>query len=254
MQYEKWHAIGNTYLVVEQPEAGTIDAERVRRLCAPETGPGADGVLEVTGHDATSAEVAVWNPDGSRAETSGNGTRIAARWLAGRTGAGAVTIVSGDRAVVATMLGDLLTETDMGDVLVGEDEALDIGEPITFVPVSVGNPHAVVRLDGATRDDLLRIGPLVERHPRFPERTNVQLVEPIDDHDLRVLVWERGAGETRSSGSSSVAAAAVAIERGWCESPVTVHLPGGALSVSMTGGRAHLIGPAVRLATSETDL
>lgn len=254
MRYEKWHALGNTYLVVEQPDAGRLDPARIRRLCAPETGPGSDGVLEVVRHDATSADVVVWNPDGSVAETSGNGTRIAARWLAGRTGAGHVTVRSAGRAVTATMLGDLLAETEMGEVTVGDEETLDAGEPVTFSPVSVGNPHAVIRRDGATRDDLLRLGPAVESHPRFPERTNVQLVEPLGAHDLRVLVWERGAGETQSSGSSSVASAAVAVLRGWCESPVTVHLPGGALSVAIDGARARLTGPAVRLDGSDTDL
>ena len=111
-----------------------------------------------------------------------------------------------------------------------------------------------MRLDGATRDDLLRARAALETHPRFPQRTNVQLVEPLGPHELRVLVWERGAGETLSSGSSSVAAAAVAVARGWCESPVTAHLPGGALSVALAGSRATLIGPAVELATGETDI
>ena len=254
MRYEKWHALGNTYLVVEQPGAGVLDPARVRRLCAAETGPGSDGVLEVLRHDAASADVVVWNPDGSVAETSGNGTRIAARWLAGRTGADHVTIRSAGRAVTATMLGEVLAETDMGEVIVGDEETIDVGEPVRFSPVSVGNPHAVIRHDGAARDDLLRIGPAVETHARFPERTNVQLVAPLGAHDLRVLVWERGAGETQSSGSSSVASAAVAVLRGWCESPVTVHLPGGALSVSIADGRARLTGPAVHLDTSDTDL
>jgi diaminopimelate epimerase len=123
-----------------------------------------------------------------------------------------------------------------------------------MTPVSLGNPHAVVRYDDATRDDLVRLGPLIERHPRFPDRTNVQLVEPLGPHDLRVLVWERGAGETQSSGSSSVAAAAVAVAHGWCASPVTAHLPGGALSVSLEGSRATLVGPAVELTSGETDI
>jgi diaminopimelate epimerase len=254
MLVEKWHALGNTYLVVEQPDAGALDAARVTRLCSPETGLGSDGVLEVVRHDAGSAQVVIWNPDGSLAETSGNGTRIAARWLSGRTGAQEVEVTSAGRTVPARMLGGVLAETDMGTVDIGADETLDVGEPLVVTPVSVGNPHAVVRLDGATREDLLRLGPRLERHPRFPDRTNVQLVEPRGTHELQVLVWERGAGETQSSGSSAVASAAVAIARGWCESPVTVHLPGGALSVSISGGRARLVGPAVRLLATQTPL
>jgi diaminopimelate epimerase len=254
MRYEKWDALGNPYLVVEQPDAGPLDERRVRGLCSAATGPGSDGVLEVLATDVASAEVVVWNPDGSVAETSGNGTRIAARWLAARTGAGEVTVTSSGREVAVRMLGEILAETDMGDVAVGAPEQIDVGEEVSFVPVSVGNPHAVIRRDGASEDDLLRLGPRVERHERFPERTNVQLVQPLGEHDLRVLVWERGAGATRSSGSSSVAAAAAAVARGWCSSPVTVHLPGGSLTVTLSEGRAGLVGPAVRVASAETDL
>jgi diaminopimelate epimerase len=254
MRFSKWHALGNAYLVVEQPDAGRLDAGRVTRLCDPDSGPGSDGVLEVVRQEDASAEIVIWNPDGSIAELSGNGVRIAARWLAQRTGASEVTVTTAGRSVRVRMLGDLLAESDMGEVDVGETETLDVGGPVELTTVSVGNPHAVVRLDDATRDDLLRLGPALETHPRFPDRTNVQLVEPLGEHDLRVLVWERGAGETQSSGSSSVAAAAVAIARGWCRSPVTAHLPGGALSVTVAGRRATLVGPAVELAEGETEL
>jgi diaminopimelate epimerase len=254
MRFSKWHALGNTYLVVEQPDAGTLDVSRVRRLCDAEAGLGSDGVLEVVRHDATAAEIVIWNPDGSIAELSGNGLRIAARWLARRTGANEVVVSTAGRSVRVHMLGDLLAEAEMGDVDVGETETIEAGGPVELTTVSVGNPHAVVRLDGATRDDLLRLGPALETHRRFPDRTNVQIVEPLGEHDLRVLVWERGAGETQSSGSSSVAAAAVAIARGWCSSPVTAHLPGGALSVTVIDGHATLVGPAVELAEGETDI
>ncbi len=254
MRFSKWHALGNAYLVVEQPDAGMLDAARVRLLCDPDRGLATDGVLEIVRHAASSAEIVIWNPDGSVAEMSGNGVRIAARWLARRTESDDVVITSAGRSVPVRMLGDVLAETEMGDVSVGDEEVVAAGEPITLTAVSVGNPHAVVRVDGATRDDLLRLGPLLERHPRFPERTNVQLVEPLGAHDLRVLVWERGAGETQSSGSSSVAAAAVAITRGWCVSPVTAHLPGGALSVTFADGRATLVGPAVELGEGQTDI
>ena len=251
MQFSKWHALGNSYLLLEQPDAGLLTPTRVQRLCSIATGIGSDGVLEVTERDGASAVITIWNPDGSTAEMSGNGVRIAARWLAGETGATEVTIQTAGRHVTARMLNDLETDTDVGEFSVGQQELLD---GIELTTVSVGNPHAVIRLDHPTRDDLLRIGPLLETHTRFPKRTNVQLVRVDGRHDLTVLVWERGAGETSSSGSSSVAAAAVAIARGWCDSPVTVHLPGGTLEVRIAEGCASLTGPAERVASGSTVL
>lgn len=251
MQFSKWHALGNSYLVVEQPDAGNLTPGRVRRLCSLETGIGSDGVLEVTQRDGTHAVVTIWNPDGSTAEMSGNGVRIAARWLAAETGATEVWIETAGRRIDARILDGLETDTDVGEFTVGEPEFVD---GIELTAASVGNPHAVIRLENPTRDDLLRLGPLVENHPRFPERTNVQLVRVDGRHDLTVLVWERGAGETSASGSSSVAAAAVAVERGWCDSPVTVHLPGGDLQVRIADGQASVTGPAERIARGTTSL
>jgi diaminopimelate epimerase len=251
MRFSKWHALGNSYLVVEQPDAGPLTPARVRRLCSVETGIGSDGVVEIVVRNASGATVTIWNPDGSTAEMSGNGVRIAARWLSAETGATEVVVATAGRAVAARVLNALDTDTAMGKVIVGEPELV---EGVELTTASVGNPHAVVRLDEPTRDDLLRLGPLLEMHERFPERTNVQLARVDGRHDLTVLVWERGAGETSASGSSSVAAAAVAVARGWCDSPVTVHLPGGDLHVRLEGGEAWLTGPAERVAWGETPL
>ena len=135
---------------------------------------------------------------------------------------------------------------EAGRVEVGETEQLDVeGEQLEFTPVSVGNPHAVIRRDPG---EVRRLGSLIENHRRFPDRTNVQLVRVDGFHDLSVGVWERGAGETLSSGTSSVAAAAAAIANGWCESPVTVHLRGGDLVVELDAdGTARLTGPVQEL-------
>ena len=203
--------------------------------------------------DGNKAEVVIWNPDGSTAELSGNGTRIAARWLARRSGADTVRIQVGPREVVARMRAGLEVETDMGRVEVGEPEVLEIEDAeLEFTPASVGNPHAVVRLD-PDREALLRLGPLIENHERFPDRTNVQLVRVESPHELTVGVWERGAGETLSSGTSAVATAAVAVARGWCETPVTVHLAGGDLVVALAeDGNARLTGAAQEIFVGET--
>jgi diaminopimelate epimerase len=251
VRFSKWHALGNSYLVVEQPDACPLTPPRVRRLCSVETGIGSDGVLEIVSRDGADATVTIWNPDGSTAEMSGNGVRIAARWLAAETGAIEVVVTTAGRQVSAQVLNALDIDMAVGAVTVGEPELVDGVEVTT---ASVGNPHAVVRLDEPTRDDLLRLGPSLETHPRFPDGTNVQLVRVDGRHDLTVLVWERGAGETSASGSSSVAAAAVAVRRGWCDSPVSVHLPGGILYVRLEGGEAWLTGPAERVAWGETSL
>jgi diaminopimelate epimerase len=253
MKLSKWLALGNDYLLVERAElTQPLTPDRVRHLCDYHYGVGSDGLLEIMSTDGARAEVRIWNPDGSTAELSGNGVRIVAAWLARRSGADRVGLLVGSREVEATVGADGNIALDVGQVDVGESETLDLGdERVEFTPVSVGNPHAVVRRE-PERGELLRLGPRIERHSRFPDRTNVQLVRVDGPHDLTVGVWERGAGETLSSGTSSVAAAAASIANGWCESPVHVHLPGGDLVVELdVDGRARLTGPAEEICLVE---
>ena len=252
MRFSKWHALGNTYLLVERSDlVEAFSPDDARRLCDPYRGVGADGVLEIAGVRGAEADVVIWNPDGSTAELSGNGARIAAVWLARRSGVAFPRIRLGERIVPARVDGDEV-EVDLGEATVGRPEVIEVdGARIEFTPVSIGNPHAVIRRE-PSRDELARIGPLVERHERFPDRTNVQLVRADGPGDLTVVVWERGAGETMSSGSSAAAAAAAAITHGWCESPVRVHLPGGTLAVDIREGRAILSGPVAEIFRGET--
>jgi diaminopimelate epimerase len=253
VRFSKWHALGNDYLLLERAEVGfPLEPGLAGRLCDVHTGIGADGLLEVVSVDGAFAEVVIWNPDGSTAELSGNGTRIAARWLARRSGTREVRVGVGPREVVARMREGLLVETDMGGVEVLPAETLDVdGEAVELTPVSVGNPHAIVRREPA-RDELLRLGPPIERHPRFPGRTNVQLVRVDGRHEVTAAVWERGVGETLASGTSACAVAAAAVARGWCESPVTVHMPGGDLEVEIDEAlRAVVTGPAQEICSGE---
>jgi diaminopimelate epimerase len=230
MRSSKWSAHGNTYLLVEQEG---LTPERARELSAQHQ---TDGVLEVVAADGPEAEIAIWNPDGSRAELSGNGTRIAARWLADRSGASEVRIRVGERLTKARISGEVV-EQEIGPVEVGPPEQL---EGIEFVPVSVGNPHAVVQGDPA---EIERVGPLLETHRRFPERTNVQVGRADGPGRVVARIWERGVGETSSSGTSAVAVAAALQGEGETE----VSFPGGTLIVRISGGKAYLIGPAERL-------
>jgi diaminopimelate epimerase len=183
----------------------------------------------------------IWNPDGSTAEMSGNGTRIAAAWLAARTGAQEVDVRVGPRVVRARLLGGGLVEQDLGEVRVGERDTV---ADVTFVPVSVGNPHVVVEGDPA---EIVRIGPLLETHERFPGRTNVQVARVDRPGEVTARVWERGVGETSASGTSAVAVAAATHGAG----EVLVRFPGGALRVRLEGGRAYLTGPAEPLDAPE---
>jgi diaminopimelate epimerase len=220
MTSSRWHAHGNVYLVAETDEY-TMDPEL-------------DGVMQVLEIDGDDVTVAIVNPDGSIAEMSGNGTRIAAAWLMDRTGSDIARVHVGPRLVEVRRVGERLYESDLGDVQVGPRETVD---GIELTPVDVGNPHAVVQGDLA---DLPTVGPQLETHARFPNRTNVQIVRIDEPGEVTARVWERGVGETTASGSSAVAVAAATHGEG----EVLVHFPGGDLRVRLSGGRATLIGPA----------
>jgi diaminopimelate epimerase len=232
MRSSTWRALGNTYVVVER-DGDELDAEGAR-----ERAHGTDGVVEVVAASTNRLEIVIWNPDGSRAELSGNGTRIAAAWLAARTGARELEVVVGDRSVTTRLDADGSIEQDIGGVEVGSAETL---EGVTFTPVSVGNPHAVVLGDP---EDIVSVGPLLEAHPRFPNRTNVQVARIDAPGEVTARVWERGVGETASSGTSAVAVAAATHAAG----DVVVHFPGGDLRVRLEDGRAKVYGTAARVA------
>jgi diaminopimelate epimerase len=220
MTSSRWHAHGNVYLVAEDDEY-TMDPEL-------------DGVLRVLEVDGDDVHVAIVNPDGSLAEMSGNGTRIAAAWLIARTGSTLARVHVGPRVVEVRRVAHSLYESDLGEVEVGPKEVVE-GHELT--PVSVGNPHAVVLGDPA---DLPELGPLLETHPHFPNRTNVQIARIDGPGEVTARVWERGVGETTASGSSAVAVAAATHGEG----EVLVHFPGGDLHVRLRDGQATLTGPA----------
>jgi diaminopimelate epimerase len=223
---ERWSALGNVYLVAEDPPNDV-----------PSAVGDADGIVEVVDCGDDWADVRIWNPDGSLAEMSGNGTRIAARWLFARTGREQVTICVGPRETKARIMAHELVEQELGEVEVSAPEEI---AGLTVTQVSVGNPHAVVEGDP---DRLTEIGPLLETDEAFPQRTNVQVARKDGPSEATARVWERGVGETASSGTSAVAvAAALGLD------PATIRFPGGVLSVRFEGRRAFLTGPAERVA------
>lgn len=265
--FHKYVALGNDYLVLD-PRASSSKAfptpERVRALCDRHAGIGADGiVIGPLEDDMGQMSVRIFNPDGSEAEKSGNGIRIFVRYAyeAGYITRAPCRLITNGGPVTAHVLDEqgALIEVDMGAPsfrsssipMTGEDrEVVDepltvAGETIRVTCVSMGNPHCVIFSDDVSAARAHQIGPLVERASCFPRRTNVQLARALDEHTMLIQIWERGAGYTLASGSSSCAAASAARRLGLVGDQVEVRMPGGTLSVAFRpeDGHALLTGP-----------
>lgn len=245
MRFFKAHGLGNDYLVLE--EGPVLTPDLAREICHRHTGAGADGILEPTATSDADFGVRIWNPDGSVAEKSGNGLRIYAWWLHFRRSAPAAFTVWTGTDRVACEVGERVI-VDMGAATVGPLETLaPLG--VTGRAVSVGNPHFVMfHVEHPANWRVL--GPQIESHARFPNRTNVQfaVVEAPDRADIRI--WERGAGETSASGSSACAvAAAMVYGEGHPEGWKTITMPGGELRVRVEDHAVRLDGPVTPVAT-----
>lgn len=239
--FVKSHGLGNDYIVVDAARFPvSLTPERVRLFCHRHLGVGSDGVLEVSASDDRFF-VKIWNPDGSLAERSGNGLRIAAKFLA-EHGYTAENVFS-----VETVAGPVRTEVfregtrvravrlEMGRARVDRGvKRLEVaGHALDVTVVSVGNPHCVVFGEPLTRERLFEAGPLIENHSRFPDRINVQLADPVSRDHVRALIWERGAGHTLASGTSACAVAAACRDRGLVDGRVTVLMEGGELTIEV---------------------
>jgi len=227
------HGLGNDYLVADPAELPfAVSPQRVRRLCDRHVGVGSDGLLLLEG----TRGLRILNPDGSEAEKSGNGLRIFARWLfdTRRVDARSFTIrVGGAEAAVTVHADDATVTVDMGRPTFRDDlSAIQVdGRQLAVSALSIGNPHCVIFRQELDVTELRRLGPLVEHHPAFPNRTNMQLAHVADRRTVDLLIWERGAGETRASGSSSCAVVAAAYRAGLVDTEVTARMPGGELAV-----------------------
>jgi diaminopimelate epimerase len=254
MYVAKWQALGNHFLVCEEPPWPLTPA-RVRLLCDVTQGLGADGVLELS-LEGGELDVVVHNRDGSIAEVSGNGTRIAVAHAAERLGRDELRVRTGAGLGDARIGADGRIAVRLGRAsLEGPQEDRSAPDPgIAYRFVSTGNPHCVLTVADPEAFPLLEEGPRLEHHARFPERTNVEAVTAVDGHRLRMRVWERGVGETQACGSGACAAAVAAIVDGHCSSPVTVEMPGGSVEVAVDGELGlTLTGTAQRVYVAELD-
>lgn len=271
MQFHKYHALGNDYLVLDPTEAPTLPAtDDTIRICHRNFGLGSDGILYgPLPSEKADFGLRIINPDGSEAEKSGNGLRIFARYLYDTqqvtnkpfsvdTLGGIVTCEISEGAETITV--------DMGRVHFGREakssetshnkpETLKIaGTDYQVYIADIGNPHCVVPLEKISEELACKIGAELEVHPAFPNRTNVQFLRAIDSKNIQIEIWERGAGYTLASGSSSSAAAAVAYNLGLCEADLTVHMPGGKIGIQISEDYSiRMTGPATRVAEMQFD-
>jgi diaminopimelate epimerase len=271
MRFWKYQALGNDYIVVESGEwRGTLGPANVRRVCDRHFGIGADGIL-VRREDTAPGEFSlrILNPDGSEAEKSGNGLRIFARYLwdhgfVGHSpfavstpgGVAHCKVLDQGRAVVVNMGVVRFTSQDIP--VTGPDreviqELIDVrGQSYRFTAATLGNPHCIIARNVVSADETRLLGPQIENDLRFPNRTNVQFMQVLDRHSIRIEIWERGAGYTLASGSSSCAAAAAAHRLGMCDSPINVHMPGGKLLIEVFGDDSvRMTGPVTRVAEGD---
>ena len=247
MRFEKWQALGNDYLIFEASDLSfELTAAAVRRLCDRHTGPGADGVLELAPADARGfvARLRIFNADGSEAELSGNGAREAIMYLrrTGWTEQDRFSIQTAAGEIRPTILGPRTCRVDMGRARLHSEHFPGGGADGTgevagwrFRHVAIGNPQCAIRVAGndeLAALDLAAIGPEIERDPQFPNRTNVSFWCPTGVDTIRARIFERGVGETRSSGTGACGAA-VAFALAGGDSPVTVVLDGGELEVDV---------------------
>jgi diaminopimelate epimerase len=273
MRFTKYHGLGNDYLVVEPSELGReLRPGEIELVCHRNYGAGSDGILWGPLH-TKEADFAlrIFNPDGSEAEKSGNGLRIFSRYLfdTGRVQSDPFTISTlGGKVRSRVHEGGRLVDVEMGRVSFDStripvagppreviNESIEVlGRAYTFCAATIGNPHCVLPLPDVSASLARSVGPALEVEARFPNRTNVQFLKVLGRSDIQIEIWERGAGYTLASGSSSSAAAAVARKLGLCDREITVHMPGGLLKITVEDDYSiGMTGPVTRVGQGTLD-
>ena len=265
--FSKYHALGNDYLVLDPKDYGHFPDEAFTvRVCHRNFGLGSDGILYgPVPSEKADFGLRILNPDGSEAEKSGNGLRIFAKYLydTGRVDSRPFTVETPGGVVTCEVRpGGTWITVEMGRVsfdstvipVVGApreviNESITVGgRTFTYCAATIGNPHCVLPLDTISEECARQYGPLLEVEPRFPRRTNVQFLKILDRANIQIEIWERGAGYTLASGSSSSAAGAVAKRLGLVDEAVTVHMPGGTIELKIDASfNVIMTGPATRV-------
>lgn len=268
MDYYKYHALGNDYIVIDpQKTYIKLNRENIQLICHRNYGLGSDGILYGPVFKDDKIHLIIYNSDGSEAEKSGNGLRIFGRYLLDENyiverqfpvitkgGPVVVSLADKEKWLMTVDMGEYSFDSEKIPVaLTPSREALE--ETLTLEDAAfsvtcctVGNPHCVVFNSDASRATAQKYGPLIERHSLFPNGTNVQFVQVMDKKNIRMEIWERGSGYTLSSGSSSCAAAAASFKRGLVNAAVTVHMPGGSIDIEITNGTIRQTGPVESIA------
>jgi diaminopimelate epimerase len=258
--YVKSHGLGNDYIVIDPAKVPfAVTPETVRLICDRHLGVGSDGILLVSPGDGADFGVRIFNPDGSEAEKSGNGARIFAKFLRehGYTDKDRFTLHTlGGRVTCALEQenGRVAQITvDMGKARFDPLESIEVaGRTFDVTSVSVGNPHCVIVVPDLAKIDVHALGPKIETHPAFPHRTNVQFAQVVSRDEVRILIWERGAGYTLASGSSSCAVVAACHRKGLTGRDVTVTMPGGQLRISVAAdGEIRMRGPVEEICAGD---
>lgn len=248
--FRKMHGAGNDFVIIDQrPPRLALDANLVRLIGNRQLGVGFDQLAEILPDETETARLRFWNTDGSRSAACGNASRCIADLLMAETGQSRITLVVDNGVLSARRREDGLVEVDMGMPfldwqeipLAREVETLSL--PLEGAPAacSMGNPHCTFFVEDVSAVDLGKLGPEIEHDPLFPERTNVQFVQILDANHARIRVWERGAGVTLASGSSSCAVLVNAVRRGLLERRATIILDGGELSIEWRESDGHVL-------------
>jgi len=273
VKFYKYHGLGNDYIVMNPQEIGRdLLTDEIKLICHRNYGIGSDGILwGPLPSDTALFRLQIFNPDGSEAEKSGNGLRIFSKYLFDNrlvasdpfqleTLGGVVTSrVHADGRMIDVQMGRVSFSSEdipvAGDPRKVINESITInGQTFTFCAATIGNPHCVLPVNELSADMAKTLGPHIEVDPRFPNRTNVQFLHVIDRNTIQIEIWERGAGYTLASGSSSSAAAAVAHKLGLCDNKIAVLMPGGRLDITIGENyEIDMTGPVVRIGAGEID-